>query len=119
MFKQLALAAILSVAAAPALAAQQDFELVNRTGYTISEVYVSETGEKSWGEDILGKDTLGNKQSVELSFDRNADACKWDLKVVYELDDETAEWDSFNLCKVSTITIYYNAKTGETSAEYE
>ncbi|MCC7266564.1 MAG: argininosuccinate lyase [Caulobacteraceae bacterium] len=119
MLKQLMLASALSLAATSVLAAEQDFELVNQTGYTISEVYVSPTGEKRWGEDILGKNTLSNRQSMDLTFDRSADACKWDLKVVYELDDETAEWQGFNLCKVSTITIFYDAESGETTAEYE
>ena len=119
MLKLMALAAMASITASSAQAAQQDFELVNQTGYTISEVYVSPSGEKSWGEDILGKTTLGNRQAMDLTFDRAADACKWDLKVVYELDDETAEWDGFNLCKTSKISIFYDAETGETSAEYE
>lgn len=119
MLKFMALAALASITAVSAHAAQQDFELVNQTGYTISEVYVSPSGEKSWGEDILGKNTLANRRSMDLTFDRAADACKWDLKVVYELDDETAEWEGFNLCKTSTISIFYNAETGETSAEYD
>ena len=35
--------------ALPALAGEQDFKLVNKTGYQIDEVYVSRATSKSWG----------------------------------------------------------------------
>ena len=42
-------AATVSVAAE----ARQDFELVNKTGYDISHVYVSPTKSDDWEEDVL------------------------------------------------------------------
>ena len=54
-----ALAVILSLAVpAAALAADQDFTLVNRTGYTIEQVYVSPIKARDWEEDVLGRDVL-------------------------------------------------------------
>lgn len=98
--------------------AKQDFTLVNRTGYTIDEVYVSPSKSDDWEEDILGQDVLSDGANVHVRFSRADKSCKWDLKVVYD-DRETAEWESFDLCEVSKITIRYNRKSGETSAEYE
>lgn len=104
--------------ASSATAGDQDFTLINQTGYVIKEVYVSAAAADDWEEDVLGVDVLGNGVRTKISFPRDANACMWDLKVVYE-DDETAEWNGFNLCEVSVIAIKYNRGTGETSAEYE
>ena len=97
---------------------KQDFTLVNRTGYTVNEIYVAPTSSDDWQEDVLGQDQLENGQRVDISFPRRARSCVWDIKVVYEDEDE-AQWRRVNLCEVSTITIRYNRKSGETSATYE
>ena len=98
---------------------KQDFTLVNKTGYAISEVYVSPTKASDWQEDVMGKDILDDGASVDISFHRNEHPCHWDLKVVYQEDNSTAEWSNFDLCTVSEITIHYNAKTDTTSATYK
>lgn len=98
---------------------KQDFTLVNKTGYDISEVYVSASKADDWEEDVMGRDVLSDGESVDISFSRGDKSCKWDLKVVYADDDSTAEWQGFDLCKVSKITILYNRSTGKTSAQYQ
>jgi hypothetical protein len=100
----------------PALAGDQDFTLVNATGYTISEVYVSPSKAADWEEDVLGRDVLAEGESTEIRFSRSEDTCRWDLKVVYEDDNSSAEWAALDLCEISAVTIRYNRKTGETSA---
>jgi len=97
---------------------KQNFKLKNRTGYTIAEVYVSPTKSEDWEEDVMGTDVLENGQSVDIEFSRAAKSCVWDLKVIYD-DEEEAEWTGFDLCKVSTISVFYDRKKGETWAEYE
>lgn len=121
--RRLAAIALLSaplVLAAPAAFAQgkQDFNLVNRTGYVIEEVYVSPTHASQWGSDILGEGVLNNGASKQIRFSRSAQTCNWDLRVVYD-DKSDAVWEGFNLCEVSKITIRYNRSTGVTSADYE
>jgi hypothetical protein len=96
---------------------KQDFTLVNRTGYTISEVYVSPSRANDWQEDVLGDNQLEDGQHVAIHFHRNAHPCHWDLKVVYD-DKTSAQWSRFDLCSVSEITVHYNEKSGETSATY-
>lgn len=114
-----ALAVILSLAVpAAALAADQDFTLVNRTGYTIEQVYVSPIKARDWEEDVLGRDVLDDGDVVNIRFSKREDVCRWDLKVVYD-DGEEAEWSDFNLCEVSRITIHYERKSGRTWAEYD
>lgn len=112
--------AALGLLAAPglALAGDQDFTLVNRTGYTISEVYVAPSKSSDWEEDVLGQDTLDDQTTVDIKFSRGEDTCRWDLKVIYD-DETTAEWAALDLCTVSKVTIFYNAKTDTTSAKTE
>ncbi len=108
-----------AVGGARAAEARQDFVLVNKTGYTISEVYVSPTKSDDWEEDVLGRDTLDDGEAWEIRFHRAAKTCKWDLKVVYEDDDSEAVWPAIDLCAVGRITIHYNRKTDTTSADFE
>lgn len=97
---------------------QQDFKLVNKTGYTIAELYVSPSKINNWQDDVLGKDVLPNGGATDVTFSREEDTCHWDLKVVYQ-DGAGAEWDAFNLCEVSEIELYYDRKKDETWAEYQ
>jgi hypothetical protein len=45
--------AILAATAMTMWAGEQDFTLVNRTGFTISALYVAPERDRDWGEDIL------------------------------------------------------------------
>lgn len=117
-----ALAFAAALSSAPAVSAQearQDFELVNKTGYDISHVYVSPMKSDDWEEDVLGKDVLSDGDAWEIRFSRAEKTCKWDLKVVYADDDSAAYWKGVDLCKVAKITIRYNRKADQTSAEFE
>lgn len=113
----LSMATLLAVPSALA-EGKQNFTLKNKTGYTISEVYVSPAKSSSWEEDVLGRDQLADGESVDITFSRSEKSCKWDVKVVYD-DEESAEWEGFDLCTVSTIRIFYDRKKDNTWAEYE
>jgi len=119
MFAAATLAAGLALLAPSAAdAARQNFTLVNNTGYTIKEVYVSTVNSNSWEEDVLGQDELDDNQSVDITFPHHAGGCYWDLKVVYD-DDSDAYWKNFNLCTISEITISYNRHSGKTWAHWK
>jgi len=104
---------------AAAAEAKQDFTIVNKTGYDIKEVYVSPTKSDDWEEDVLGEDLLSDGDSWKIKFTRATKTCKWDLKVVYAVDDSTAVWNGIDLCSVSKITIKYNKKSDTTSAFFD
>ncbi|HEX4301614.1 MAG TPA: hypothetical protein VHZ78_02390 [Rhizomicrobium sp.] len=97
---------------------RQNFNLVNNTGYTIKEVYVSTTSTNDWEEDVLGQDELEDNSQVAIRFPHHAGGCFWDLKVVYD-DDTSAYWTNFNLCTISEISISYNSKSGKTWAHWK
>jgi len=113
-----AAAVVFAPAASSADEGKQDFTLVNDTGYTISEVYVSPVQADDWQEDVMGADTLEDGQSVDIHFQRDESTCKWDLKVVYADDNSSAEWGDINLCSVSEITIHYDRDKDKTWATY-
>ena len=118
----LTLSAIIApLCATPAAAqqARQDFVLVNRTGYVLSEVYVSPNKADDWQEDVLGQDTMDDGQRVHIRFKRSTSTCRWDLKVVYKVDDSSAVWRNINLCEIETITIRYNKNTDTTTASFD
>ena len=96
-------------------AGDQDFDLVNHTGYDIDKVFVSAVNQKSWGKDIMGRDSLEDGQTVHITFNGGTEACRHDLKVVYS-DGDTSEWGGLNLCKINTVTLYWDRKAGTTRA---
>lgn len=83
-----------------------DFTLVNKTGLTISELYVSPAHSTEWEEDVLGRDVLKHNESLEITFSRKEKTCAWDMKIVDEDDDEIV-WENFDLCKAEEITLMY------------
>ena len=102
-------AAAALVSGSAAWAGKQDFVLVNDTGYEVVEIYVSPTSEDDWEEDVLGRDTLADGERVTITFDRDEDRCRYDIKLVDEDGDE-AIWTNVNLCRVSTVTTRYNRR---------
>ena len=99
--------------------ARQDFILVNRTGYDISEVYVSPSKTNDWEEDVLGDDELEDGDETPITFKRSTKTCLWDMKVVYSDDDSKVVWHGIDLCKIAKVTIRYNRKTDTTSASFD
>jgi len=114
----LAATLLLGISSLPALAGEQDFKLVNKTGYQIDEVYVSRATSKSWGKDMMGKDALADSENVNLSFNAPDSVCKWDMRVKYN-DGDTAEWNNLNLCSINTVTLYWDRKNQTTRAVTE
>lgn len=118
MIKHLSIAALLLTGMVNAFAANADFILVNKTGYAINEVYISPAQKNTWGNDRLGENQFLNGQSRTFRFGDTRN-CKQDIKVVFTDDGSEIEWEDFNLCQLHKITLKYNKKTNEVSADYE
>jgi hypothetical protein len=98
------------------LAGGQDFTVVNNTGVEIHNLHVSPADKDEWGDDILGKDTLADGQSVDIKFHPKEEAEKWDLRVA-DKDGNAIEWSDLNLLKISKLTLHY--KDGKATADAE
>lgn len=92
---------------------KQDFTLVNRTGYQIDEVYVGPVSQSHWGEDVMGKDSIADGETADISFNGGSNACKWDIRVVYN-DGDASEFRNVNLCNISRVTLFWNRRANET-----
>ncbi len=111
----IAVSLLVASATAPALAGDQDFSLVNKTGYQIDEVYVGPVSSENWGHDIMGSGSLGNGETVAITFTAPSSVCQWDMKVKYN-DGDTAEWHNLNLCNTSKISLFWDKNAGTTRA---
>ncbi|WP_144299999.1 Tat pathway signal protein [Elioraea rosea] len=79
-----------------------NFRLVNRSGRTIVEVYVSSSNDQNWGPDRLGQNVLGAGQSMIVTLPRDGN-CVFDMRVVY--DNSTAtERRRVNTCTITEVT---------------
>ena len=112
-----AVAALVVIAATPALAGGLDFKLGNATGYDIDAVYFGPSSSDQWTEVNMGEDILGDGASVSISFTGDPDSCKWDLKVDWSEDYPATMWKDVNLCNISNITLKYDRDSDETTAE--
>jgi hypothetical protein len=99
----LALGAML-LAPHSASADQRDFTLVNQTGRTITNAYVSPSFSDQWGRDVLGSDVLPAGRSTGIRFTGGPSAqCHYDIRVVTRAGSEGTLYE-VNLCTTTTVT---------------
>ena len=116
-FLALCLSAVLLLAnSSKALAGDQDFTLVNSTGVEIHALYVSPADQEEWGSDILGKETLADGESAEITFSPKEESAKWDLRVE-DGKGNSIEWSDLDLTEISKVTLNY--ENGKASADVE
>jgi hypothetical protein len=111
-----AVVAMVAMISQVARAGDQDFKLVNKTGVAIMKIMVSPHEKKTWGDDIMGKDTLADGEAVDIKFHATEEAEYWDLKIV-DKDGNEIVWGNLNLLKISKLTIKYS--DGKASADID
>ena len=87
-------------AAPVALAGEQDFGLVNKTGIEIHSLHIAPHSSDSWGDDILGKGTMDDGEALKITFARSEKAAHWDLRVTDEKGNALT-WENLNLLEIS------------------
>ena len=96
-------------------AGDADFTLLNGTGYTIGEVYISPANKRNWGNDRLGEGTLANNRSRLFKFSDKAN-CVQDIKVVFDDSDAEVVWENLDLCEINKLTLKYDRGTKTVTA---
>ena len=96
-------AAVLCLTAAPALADDLVFELINDSSADLSELYVAASETDTWGEDILGLDVLAAGASATVTIPDGSAICDFDLSFVMS-NDVTIE-GSADLCETNSFTL--------------
>lgn len=91
---------LLAAGLVPGRAAAQpgdpSFNLVNRSGRTINEIYVSPVREQYWGRDWLGAEVLPDGRAWPIRI-APAAGCLHDIRVVYA-DGRAEERRNLNTC---------------------
>lgn len=106
MLKLLAVSAVAlttAFGAAQALAGAQDFTLHNGSSATINQVFISPSNESTWGEDVLGRDTLAPGESTHIQFTGYGSQCSFDIKVVDSNGSQTVV-NNKDLCSITDLT---------------
>lgn len=107
-----------AMAMSSAQAGDADFTIVNKTGYPIRSIHIAPAKSPTWGDDRLGEGILAAGKSRLIKFSNKA-RCKQALNITFDDDGSEVEWDEFDLCTINKITLKYNRKTGEVSADEE
>jgi len=94
-----ALAASLALAASASSAADRKVLVRNKTTFTIKAFQASNTGEKSWQENILGAGALEPGDELTVNVDDGTGACHFDFLATFE-DDTNAQKNDVNVCEV-------------------
>ena len=89
-----------------ALAGEQDFVLVNKTGVEIHNLHIAPHSSEEWGDDILGKDTMDNEETLDIKFSRSEKSSMWDLKIS-DSKGNALTWQKLNLLEISKVTLHY------------
>lgn len=99
------LAAAFTVAAlaAPALAEDLVFDLINNSSYALQELYVSPAAADEWGDDVLGVDILAAGEQGTVTIADGETTCAYDLRFVTDTGNEVT--GSVDLCETHTFTL--------------
>ena len=103
--KALLVALVLACSAAQA---QDDFKnrkvkIINKTSETMLNFYATRVGVKSWGRDRLGNEILYRNYEIELDIRDGTNACRFDLRAVFDNGQESTRYD-FDVCVESSLT---------------
>jgi hypothetical protein len=101
-----AVAGMAFLTASSVRAGEQDFTLNNKTGVEIHKLQIAPHSSDEWGEDILGKDTLADGDSLDITFGKHETAVHWDLRIEDEKGN-SLEWESLDLLTISEVTLHY------------
>lgn len=96
-----ALAALTMAMAVPAFAQERSVQIVNQSGFTITNFYASTLGAADWQEDVLGGQAVGSGQSATVNFADTGD-CTYSFRAVFDDGDEAVQ--DIDVCSVTSVT---------------
>jgi len=104
------LLAVSMAAVSTSFAGKQDFTLVNRTGATLYNLYISASSTDDWEEDVLDDQVLSSGSRRTIRFSDYETRRYWDIKVV-DAYGNSVVLKRVDLLRFSTITVYrYNGR---------
>jgi len=101
------------VIAAPAMADDWDFVLINNSGKAIKTVEIAPTGTTTWQPNKVDPDFKKEDATVKagarmtVHFDKGT-GCKYDVKLNFT-DSSSTTWTGINVCDNSYVTVKFSA----------
>ncbi|MCZ4319347.1 hypothetical protein O4H26_10115 [Aequorivita viscosa] len=81
------------------------FDIVNHTGIDLYGVYVTDTDQNNWGDDIIPDAMFENNTMVNVSIPiDNQTLCAYDIRITDE-DDNSVEFTDVDFCELQTLTL--------------
>lgn len=81
------------------------FFVVNHTGETLNNIYVTPAEEDNWGKDILPSSLFYNNTEVKVTIPATyGTTCSFDLKIT-DLEGNAVEFTGIDACKLLRITL--------------
>jgi hypothetical protein len=91
---------------------QLKFSIVNATGIDLYGVYVSESVDDTWGDDVIPGDLFNDGTTVEVTIPIDNDTmCVHDIKVT-DYDEEGVVFPEIDFCEVSVLTFFMGSDGG-------
>lgn len=84
---------------------QRWINIVNRSGVTIREFYMTDVDTRGWGDDRLGQNVVEPGDSLRVvptPRQRARGYCQYDMKVVFA-NERTVERRGVNLCQTTNL----------------
>ncbi len=97
-----ALALSLSLAAPVFADSVEPLRIQNNSGQTIYRFYASPVNNSNWENDILGNNTLGPRQHLDITF-RNVSECNYDILIEFENGAQFT--DVVNICQIGQYNV--------------
>ncbi|MGB0695293.1 MAG: hypothetical protein ACPGOY_06560 [Rhodospirillaceae bacterium] len=97
------LSLLASPLAAPAMAEDLDFMLINSSSSDIVAFYVSESGNNQWGENLIAGGILAADYEVGVVIADGLDVCAYDLRADFA---DGGVWEDYDLdfCDMGSYT---------------
>lgn len=103
MRNSLALAALALTLAPAAMAQDRSVQIVNDSGFTITNFYASTVGAADWQEDVLGGQAVATGATLTVNFDDGSGDCAYAFRAVFEDGDEAV--GEIDVCAGNSIVI--------------
>ena len=84
------------------------FYIVNNTGVTLNNIYVSPAEGSNWGNDILPNDLFDDQTKVQVYIPADyGTTCLFDIKIT-DLAGNSVTFTNVDACKLHTLTIHWD-----------
>lgn len=103
-FARFAPAALLAVAAVPALAQDLAYEVVNNSSSTLVGFYTSPASDPNWSPNLVtGPNALASGETGTVTLTDGSTECVYDLRFVFEDTSELV--DQVDVCDMASYTL--------------